>query len=105
MRLVRENITGIAEFDWNRAVQQEHRFTAEQIAILEQRRIVHTELKGGTDYYLIEEEPKKSGGGSKKHGSGDYGQRIAALEEQMARIEMKLIALIEAKSEEEEITK
>lgn len=55
-RLVRENVLGITEFSWNRAVQREVHLSASQIEELEAGNLVHTPLKGGTDYYLINDE-------------------------------------------------
>lgn len=54
-RLVRENVLGMAEFEWNRGTQQEQEFTAVQVQELEQGKTVHTSLRGGTDFYLVEE--------------------------------------------------
>jgi DnaJ-class molecular chaperone len=53
--LIRENVLGMAEFEWSEATQKELHLTAAQAKELEAGNLVHTALKGGTDYYLVRE--------------------------------------------------
>jgi len=53
--LIRENKTGVAEFEWNKATQAEMRLSPGQVQKLEIGEVVHTTMRGGTDFYLVNE--------------------------------------------------
>ena len=58
-RLVREDVLGMWDFEWNRSTQKENHLTRAQVADLEAGKIIKTAASGGTEFYLVEEPPEE----------------------------------------------
>lgn len=53
MKLIRENVFGTAELDWNEFTQRELRLTEQQVEELNAGAVIHTPKSGGTRFYLV----------------------------------------------------